>query len=471
MGGAGVHCRGCWAGAGRQRCEMRPRRAVWVGAAVVVAGAVGGGCTVLLGADEDYYLAEEAECTPGELGCEGNAPLNCLDDGTWQVLAECAGQTCVDGSCRGVCGPGQRQCAGNTPQECGGSGQWGSLTECAGQTCVGGECVGECVAGEVRCSGNTPQECDGAGQWQGGASCMDGGEVCQAAACIPPPSCAGLGATCGPSGGEDCCAWGAVDGGTFNRSNDPAYPASVSDFVLDRFEITVGRFRKFVAAYPGSKPAAGAGAHPLIAGSGWDAAWDASLPADRVALIAAVKCSSTSQTWTDAPGANENLPMNCITWYAAFAFCAWDGGRLPTEAEWNYAAAGGREQREYPWSVPASSTTIDGTYAIYHCLGDGSAAGSCAFSDIGVVGSRSPKGDGLWGQADLAGSMWEWTLDRHGNYPNPCNDCADEQSASYRVVRGGGWYYGASSLLSASRYFFGPSGRDSDIGARCARTP
>jgi formylglycine-generating enzyme required for sulfatase activity len=50
-----------------------------------------------------------------------------------------------------------------------------------------------------------------------------------------------------------------------------------------------------------------------------------------------------------AAGANEALPINCVHWYDAFQFCAWDGGWLPTEAEWEMAAAGGAENRRYPW--------------------------------------------------------------------------------------------------------------------------
>ncbi len=48
-------------------------------------------------------------------------------------------------------------------------------------------------------------------------------------------------------------------------------------------------------------------------------------------------------------GSNENQPINCVTWYEAFAFCISDGGYLPTAAEWNYAAAGGSDQRAYPF--------------------------------------------------------------------------------------------------------------------------
>src|SRR5439155_17977855 len=102
-----------------------------------------------------------------------------------------------------------------------------------------------------------------------------------------------------------------------------------------------------------SPPPAGAGAHTAIAGSGWDPAWNGALAADSPGLVALLGGCGATHTWTDAPADNEDRPLDCISWYEAFAFCIWDGGYLPSDAEWNYAAAGGAEQRAYPWSIPA----------------------------------------------------------------------------------------------------------------------
>ena len=292
------------------------------------------------------------------------------------------------------------------------------------------------------------------------------------------PSCMGLAATCGPNADEDCCSTATpIPGGMFYRSYDRAgdgmymdmsYPATVSSFVLDRFEVTVGRFRAFVTAGQGTRtypPMAGTGTHAKIPGSGWDPIWDAVLVQDTAALVTSLKCDPTYQTWTDAAGANENLPISCITWYEAMAFCVWDGGYLPTESEWNYAAAGGAEQRAYPWSNPASASTIDCSYASY--LG-------CANlpSDVPLrVGSESPRGDGRWEQADLAGSLWEWTLDEYQPYMNPCDDCADlVDLAAYRVFRGGSSYNDPVALRTANRNSVEPARPIHTIGLRCARS-
>lgn len=299
------------------------------------------------------------------------------------------------------------------------------------------------------------------------------------------PSCQGLPAACGSSGTANCCDPGnPVVGGTYYRSYDLAgdglsgsrnYPATISTFFLDKYEVTVGRFRTFVNAGRGtqaSAPAIGEGAHDKIAGSGWDTSWNASLPASQSALVAAVKCQA-NYTWTDIPGANEARPMNCLTWYEAMAFCIWDGGYLPTEAEWNYAATGGGQQRAYPWSVPAETLTLTAAHASYkdgaNCVGDGVVG--CAVTDLVRVGSK-PMGDGLWGQSDLAGNVWEWSLDRYASqYSNPCTDCAQMETGEYRVFRGGTYGYGEITLRTGDRRSGPAVLNDDGVGVRCARRP
>ncbi|HSR98490.1 MAG TPA: formylglycine-generating enzyme family protein [Kofleriaceae bacterium] len=249
-------------------------------------------------------------------------------------------------------------------------------------------------------------------------------------------------------------------------------PATISGFRLDRFETTVGRFRAFASAGLGTQanpPAASAGAHPSLPGSGWDSTWNASLTANLAALIAALKCDSL-RTWTDSPGVNENRPINCVTWYEAMAFCIWDGGYLPTEAEWNYAAAGGNEQRAYPWSMPAGSRSIDGAHASYlngtDCIGDGMPG--CTVFDLVEAGAK-PLGDGKWGHSELAGNVVEWSLDLLDTYPASCTDCANLTIGSSRVTRGGAFDNGPDDARSAFRIGAPPQARSSTLGFRCAR--
>ena len=258
---------------------------------------------------------------------------------------------------------------------------------------------------------------------------------------------------------------------------DTTHPATLSPFVLDKYEVTVGRFRRFVNAGMGTQanpPPAGAGARTLngmVKQGGWDPSLNASLTANMAALVAAVKCSATQQTWTDTAGANENKPINCVNWHEAMAFCIWDGGYLPTEAEWNFTAAGGGEQRAYPWSSPPGSTTIDCSYANYNI---NSPAGTyCVNGTTGGtnrVGSESPKGDGKWGHSDLAGNVFEWVLDWYASpYPNPCSDCANLTPASERVTRGASWNI-VSYVRAAYRAYVTPAFRGFDLGVRCARS-
>lgn len=408
-------------------------------------------------------------CPPGTKQCSGQIPQTCNSSGQWEDGAACQ-HVCAGGSCTGVCAPGKKQCSGLVPQTCDSGGQWQSGDACQ-YVCADGTCTGVCAPESKQCSGNLLQTCQASGQWGVGTACGGGTPLCSGGLCVAAygPSCNGLAATCGSSGDASCCASIAVPGGTFKRSYDGvnyldgSNPATVGDFKADTYEATVGRFRKFVALYPGNKPVAGAGKNPNDpADPGWDEAWNGQMPGTQATLTSAVKCNSSYQTWTDSEGGNENRPMNCITWYEAHAFCIWDGGRLPTEAEWNYLAAGGSEQRVYPWSQPPTSTTRDCNYASYSgCPGD-----------TLNVGSKSPMGDGRWGHADVAGNVFEWVLDWSASgYPNPCTNCSNLTSGTNRVLRGGSFDFISNALYASFRGNFSPTGRPRDAGVRCVRSP
>lgn len=289
----------------------------------------------------------------------------------------------------------------------------------------------------------------------------------RARSCTPPSP--GAGPNCGTSHADDCCASDVVPGGRFVRfydgvfNTDMTYAASVSAFGLDRYELTVGRFRAFVDAFPGSHPNKGDGAHPRIAGSGWMATWP--LAADKATLLQQLDDTNIcpKHNWTDAAGAAENDPINCLTWYEVFAFCAWDNGRLPTEAEWNFAASGGGDQRVYPWSAPPSSATVDDLHVVYSPV-PGALMGPLA------VGQK-PAGVSRWGQFDLAGNMAEQLFDAFamGQAPMPCADCANASNDPTRVVRGGSWDDGAVPARSSERDGKDATARFRWAGGRCAR--
>jgi sulfatase modifying factor 1 len=355
----------------------------------------------------------------------------------------------------------------------------------------------------------------------------DPGTQCVEGQCVPvPPSCnrgtPGAGHDCGLAGNDDCCASDEVPAGTFYRRYDGiefvdmGAPASVSQFRLDRYEVTIGRFREFVQATTAAStawfPDAGAGKHThlhcgngLSGGgdgdttyeTGWQTGWNAFLPSkDKSAWDEALlraDCQAPDggfqfpidpADWTpdvglpDA-GASELRPINCVTWYEAYAFCIWDGGFLPSDAEWDYAAAGGNQQRAFSWG--SGGPYRNATYANYSYYYPPSTSGHFdieGLPNIANVGT-AVLGKGRWGQLDLTGNLYEFALDTvtalTGPLPVPCLDCAVTLSSSpspVRLVHGGAWdVEDPTQIYNSFAEAAQPDNVGIDIGVRCARPP
>ena len=234
---------------------------------------------------------------------------------------------------------------------------------------------------------------------------------------------------------------------------------------------------------PGYEPPAGAGKHAHLNGgrglanvqgdagiayeSGWVAANDINIvPTNSNLLSSPGYC-----TWTPSAATQETLPISCVNWWEAYAFCIWDGGFLPSEAEFVYAAAGGNQQREYPWG--ATDPGSRNQFAIWACYYPPSAMGGCALvdaSNVAPVGTAT-LGAGRWGQLDLGGNVNEWTMDSFNSYISPCTDCAYLIQGSGSVFHGGSFYGYPPLGLSATYRGGDPPSLRFDVGFRCARTP
>jgi formylglycine-generating enzyme required for sulfatase activity len=201
----------------------------------------------------------------------------------------------------------------------------------------------------------------------------------------------------------------------------PVHRVNGSGFVMDRYEVTNGRYQACVRAGACSAPS--------------------------------LKGSSMRARYFDDPGFAD-YPVIFVSWAQAQAFCAFAGGRLPTEAEWERAATGG-EPRTYPWGESApdcSKANFAG------CAGDTDRVG------------RRVAGQSPYGLFDMAGNVWEWTADWYdADYyvKSPTDDPTGPAAGTLKVMRGGCWLSGASSLRTTCRKPELPNAWAPNVGFRC----
>ncbi len=189
-------------------------------------------------------------------------------------------------------------------------------------------------------------------------------------------------------------------------------------------------------------------------------------------------CTAAAATDYDGGGWGTNKsvkglsehPQNGLSHPQAMAFCAWlaDGGRLPTEAEWEYAAKG-PQPRPYPWGqTPAPNCDIE---LLSFSPTQSPADFGCGDGGTGPVAAM-PTGTSWCGAHHMAGNVWEWVLDwYHGDYTGAPSDGSAwvVPETESRVRRGGSFAENAYEALTYNRAAAVPADRSAHVGARCAR--
>lgn len=152
----------------------------------------------------------------------------------------------------------------------------------------------------------------------------------------------------------------------------------------------------------------------------------------------------------------ENYPVTTLSWIGANAYCEWIGGRLPTEAEWEYAARGGRKSMDYRYS--GSNDHKDAGWSERN-----------ARHGIQPVGQKVPNELGLY---DMSGNLWEWVndvYDRNYYQKSPENNPKGPSSDGYRVLRGGSFEVDSWYMRPTYRLRLNPKTQTEVLGCRCAK--
>jgi formylglycine-generating enzyme len=226
------------------------------------------------------------------------------------------------------------------------------------------------------------------------------------------------------------------------QAETPQHTVTINSFYLDKYEVTNSQFGEFVRANPQWSRRVRT---PTSRGS------------DRI--------GNYLKDWDgdNFPKGKARHPVANVSWYAAAAFCQSVGKRLPTEAEWEFAARGGLRDKTFPWG----NEPVDKTRANY--------AGS-EINGTTPVGSYTPNGYGLF---DMAGNVWEFMADEWGPYSdlpqtNPVAGAKLFLDKSFydvitrRVIRGGSFGGAPLNLRVTYRDSHPPDGARDFVGFRCA---
>jgi iron(II)-dependent oxidoreductase len=255
---------------------------------------------------------------------------------------------------------------------------------------------------------------------------------------------------------------GALPGEPFVFDNEKwAHPVEVRPFAIARAPVTQGAFADFVEA-------GGYRTRSLWSAEGW--AWREREGAEHPVYWKRDGAGWLRRDFDRRVPLEPYRPVMHVSWYEAEAYCAWAGRRLPTEPEWEVAAAAAPiegpsvrwpSKRLYPWGdeYPGPS----------HAWLDGRGLGCL---DVGAC----PDGDSAWGCRQLLGNVWEWTASDFGPYPGFAVDPYREYSrpwfGTHKVLRGGCWLTRARLLRNTWRNFYTPDRRDVWAGFRtCAVGP